>query len=126
MLFHAFLALCECNSRGELAVQIRKWTNKLFGVSTSSFMFVEDNSFHQYENETAKYFLYKLISKAELLPNNRPKVFPVDMGIAGEVVKLKKPMITSDMNNSKDHNILVDLKTLLPTFTVPVTTSGLQ
>lgn len=48
------------------------------------------------------------------------------MGIAGEVVKLKKAMITSDMNNSKDHNILVDLKTLLPTFTVPVTASGVQ
>lgn len=42
------------------------------------------------------------------------------MGIAGEVIKLRKGLITYDMNNSRDHNVLVDLKSLLPLFTVPV------
>lgn len=113
------MAFCECETRGELASRIREWTNRIFGVSASSFIFHEGKEFHIYENENAMYVLLSYQYRNNIIIFSVKK-HPDTMGIAGEVIKLRKGQIVSDMNNSKDHNILVDLKSLLPTFVVPV------
>eukprot|EP00330_Aristerostoma_sp_ATCC50986_P003598 CAMPEP_0114599334 /NCGR_PEP_ID=MMETSP0125-20121206/21856_1 /TAXON_ID=485358 ORGANISM="Aristerostoma sp., Strain ATCC 50986" /NCGR_SAMPLE_ID=MMETSP0125 /ASSEMBLY_ACC=CAM_ASM_000245 /LENGTH=92 /DNA_ID=CAMNT_0001806265 /DNA_START=638 /DNA_END=912 /DNA_ORIENTATION=+ len=79
------------------------WASRVFGVSTTNILFVENDQFLVFKSE-----------KEEDL-----KKYDCHMGLSGEA-KNRRSIIISDVQASKEYNSLVDSSSLMPVYFAPV------
>mmetsp|Transcript_5423 Transcript_5423/g.4609 ORF Transcript_5423/g.4609 Transcript_5423/m.4609 type:complete len:155 (+) Transcript_5423:64-528(+) len=80
------------------------WASRVFGVSTTNILFVENDQFLVFKSE-----------KEEDL-----KKYDCHMGLSGEAFKNRRSIIISDVQASKEYNSLVDSSSLMPVYFAPV------
>eukprot|EP00825_Cyclidium_porcatum_P035998 TRINITY_DN3782_c0_g1_i2.p1 TRINITY_DN3782_c0_g1~~TRINITY_DN3782_c0_g1_i2.p1 ORF type:complete len:193 (-),score=36.57 TRINITY_DN3782_c0_g1_i2:260-838(-) len=79
------------------------FTQEQLGLTLSLFYFVENNQLVKYD-----------------FANNERMEFSVEHGLAGQVAKQQKGFIINDIKYSSYYNELVDIKSILPIYAMPI------
>lgn len=100
MLFQSFQDLCKTNNKFEFTEKVQDWCKVLFAISTSKFLFYENNKLIDYSTNPVKNY-----------ENN---------GVAGSVIALNRPMIISEVRKNHLFDPNIDLSSLLPILYFPI------
>jgi hypothetical protein len=113
MLTEALIAFTDCTSMMDLAMTVKSWAYKIFGVSATRIILVENDEFVVYLSQQEYSF-------SPFIYEYRCKRHSVSTGISGVAYKTKKKIVMSDVQSNKDYNPLVDLSSILPVMYAPV------